>query len=341
MTDPRRRVLVCIPQPFMRAAPGLQTGLEELGLAVRVETPEFAVDSARLRELVRDVEILVVSTEHVTESVLRAGGELQMIVKHGAGVDNIDVAAATRRGIAVVNLPGLNADAVADLTVALVLALARRVVEAVQLVRGGGWGYLLGTELSGKTYGIIGTGLIGRKVLQRVAGFGLSLLGYDVAPDPALAAQLGLRYAPLDEVLATADVISLHVPLVDSTRGLFNRQAFRLMKRGVLLVNVSRGGVVDEDALLEALENGTVGGAALDVFAQEPPRRSRLLELPNVLPTPHIGGSTIETARRLAAACVEVIAAFLRGDRPRSLVNPEVWLMRMGKNLAAERREGG
>jgi len=340
MTAARRRALVCIPRPFMRAAPELPVKLEELGLEVRVETPEFTVEPARLRELVRDAEILVISTERVTESILGEGKGLQVIVKHGAGVDNIDVAAATRRGVAVVNLPGLNADAVADLTVALVLALARRVVEAVQLVRGGGWGYLLGTELSGKTYGIIGTGLIGRKVLQRIAGFGLSTLGYDVAPDPTLVTQ-GLRYAPLDEVLATSDVISLHVPLVDGTRGLLDRRAFHLMKSGVLLVNVSRGGVVDEDALLEALENGTVGGAALDVFAQEPPRRSRLLELPNVLPTPHIGGSTVETARRLAAACVEVVAAFLRGDRPRSLVNPEVWSIRTGQHLPAERREHG
>ncbi len=329
MTSSRPRILVCVREPFLQAAPEIGPNLESLGLEVQIEAPAaFAVEPERLLRLARDADFMIVCLESVTEPVLREASRLRLIVKHGAGVDNIDVEAATRRGICVANLPGLNADAVADLTVGLALALARRIVEAALFVRGGGWDSLLGTELTGKTYGVIGVGRIGRRVVQRIAGFGVTVLGCDIAPDSELAARLGFRYVPLDDLLASSDVISLHVPLKEDTRGFIDRRAFRLMKPGVLLVNVARGGVVDEDALVEALENRVVRGAAVDVFAQEPPGPSRLMDLPNVLPTPHMGGSAIEAAHRLANGCVEAVSAFLNDTPPPSLVNPEAWLYR-------------
>lgn len=213
----------------------------------------------------------------------------------------------------------------ADLTFLLALALLRRLLDAVALVRSGGWGYLLGSELQGKTYGVVGTGRIGREVARRVAACGAQVLGHDIVPDRDDGEVRGLlRYVPLDDLLARSDVVSLHVPLTSATRGLLRARELALMKPGAFLVNVARGGVVDEEALYDSLASGRLGGAALDVFATEPPGASRLLSLPTVLPTPHIGGSTVEVAHRLAHACAEVVGTFLRGGRP-PVVNPEVW----------------
>ena len=285
------------------------TGLKEADLAARLA----------------DADGLVVRSEtRVTVAILDAAKRLQVVGRAGVGVDNIDVPAATARGVYVVNAPLGNIVAAAEHTVALTLALLRRVVDADRSVRASEWtrSKFIGRELRGKTLGLIGVGRVGGEVARRAAAFGMTVIAHDPFATEASARAAGARLVELDELVRTADVISLHVPLTEKTRGLVDAAALTKMKPTAVVVNAARGEVVDLDALAAALEKGTIAGAALDVFAEEPlPADAAIRRAPRTVLTPHIAGSTAEAQTNVAVDVVEQILDVLDGRPARFAVN--------------------
>jgi D-3-phosphoglycerate dehydrogenase / 2-oxoglutarate reductase len=283
------------------------------------------ISQEELTDRIREADAIVVGMEEkITEGVLDAATKLKIITKHGAGVDNIDIPAATKKGIPVVSAAGANSDAVADLTMGLFLSLARTIPFADRSVKEGRWPRLVGIQINGKVLGIIGLGQIGKKVAKRATGFDMKVLSYDVVKDDVFARQCGIAYLPLEEVLAQSDFLSIHIPLNSSTRRLIGEKELRLMKKDSFLVNVSRGSIVDEEALCHALKEGRIRGAALDVFEQEPPGGSPLLKLDNFISTPHMAGYTREALIETGMICVRAIVDVLNGRRPQGVINREV-----------------
>lgn len=267
-------------------------------------------------------------TEKVDRELLAAAPRLRMVANHGVGFDNIDVAAATERGIWVSNTPDVLTDATADMAFALILAAGRRLVEGDRRTRGGQFRFwspqhFLGHEITGKVLGIVGAGRIGRAVAERARGFRMPLLYHNrtrLAPD--LEAGLGLTFAELPELLGRADFVSLHVPLTPETHHLIGANELRLMKPSACLVNTSRGPVVDEAALVDALKRGTLFAAGLDVYENEPALAPGLPQLENVVLAPHIGSATVETRARMASLAAENLLAGLEGRQPPNCLNP-------------------
>ncbi|MHB0875178.1 MAG: phosphoglycerate dehydrogenase [Anaerolineae bacterium] len=294
-------------------------------LAARVETAVRSGLSAEalLAEVAGCDALVVRSSTKVTRAVIEAGPHLQVVGRAGAGVDNVDVAAATEHGVWVVNAPDSNYVAVAEYVFALALALLRRLPWAWDSLRSGQWcrGRFRGAELAGKTMGIIGLGRIGSRVAERASAFGMSVLAYDPFVTPDRAASVKATLVTLDDLLASSDVVTLHVPGTGVTAGLIGERQLARMKPGSYLVNCSRGSVVDEAALLRALDSGHLAGAALDVFAAEPPQGSPLVGHPLVLATPHLAGTTGEAQTNVAMAVAEQVLAVLSGRQPRYPVN--------------------
>ena len=288
----------------------------------RVLTPDAI--GTRLAEELRDADaVLVRSAVQVDAALLTHAEQLRVIGRAGVGVDNIDLEAATKRGIAVMNTPGANAVAVAEHTLALMLALARRVAAADQTTRAGKWEkkQLEGTELRGKTLGIVGLGRIGMEVARRARAFGMNVMAHDPFVAVTSAREVGIVLAPLEEMMAAADYLSLHVGLTPQTEGMINAASLGRMKPGVRLINCARGELVDEAALTAALASGRVAGAALDVFAQEPPKSSPLLTAPNVVLTPHIAGSTREAQEAVGVQIAQQVREYLKRGVIQNAVN--------------------
>lgn len=275
--------------------------------------------------------LITLLTDRVDEALLAAAPGLRGVSNVAVGYDNIDVRACSARRIPVGNTPGVLTETSADFAFALLMALARRVVEADAYVRAGRWktwepGLLLGTDLHGATLGLVGLGAIGVAVARRARGFGMRLFSVHRQPRPELEAELGLTRVDKATLLAESDFISLHVPLNAETRHWLGRAEFAAMKRGALLVNTARGGVVDPTALAEALASGQLGGAALDVTDPEPlPLDSPLRTLPNVLLAPHIASASHATRGRMASMAVDNLLAALEGRVPPHCVNPEIF----------------
>ena len=272
-----------------------------------------------------DYDALVVRSEtRVTEPVIAAGaGRLKVIARAGIGVDNIDLDAATRAGIAVVNAPIGNTVAAAEHTMALMLALARNVPQAYASMKAGQWqrSAFMGIEVRNKTLGIIGLGRVGSEVARRAAAFGMRLVAYDPFVSPDLAARLGVAVMSLEELLPQSDFVTLHTPLTAGTQHLISETRLGMMKPGARLINVARGELVDDDALLAALEGERLAGAALDVFANEPPGDLPVLGHPRLVATPHLGASTEEAQREVAIEAAEQVLAVLDGRPARNTVN--------------------
>ena len=267
----------------------------------------------------------IVAFHPIGPALLDQAPRLRIIAKHGVGVDNIHIAAATERGIVVTTAPSANDQAVADLAMALLLALLRRIPEASGSVKAGRWERFLGAGFAGKTMGILGLGRIGQNVARRAAGFGVELIGADPVWPEEAAREIGIRRVGIRDLLAESDIITLHTPLTPGTEGLIGEREITLMKSGVWIVNTSRGKVVNETAMYEALVSGKVAGYATDVFETEPPAGSPLLSLPNVIGTPHMGTHTRESIRCMGDRVVDAVLGVLRGERPEHVVNPEVW----------------
>ena len=308
--------------------------LHDAGFKVRrVGDEERPLDETKLISIVHreSPEVIITGAEPMSEAVLSASGGLRMIMKHGVGVDNIDLDAAACRGIAVANAPGTNAEAVADLTFGFILSLLRRICPANASTRSGSWERYMGHELGSMTIGVVGTGRIGAIVARRAHAFGASLLGYDVIENEELKSDCGLRYVPLDELLRQADIVTLHAPLTPRTVQMIGKTQLESMKPSALLVNCARGELVDEGALYECLLAGDIAGAAVDVFATEPPRDSPLLKLNTVLATPHIGAYTYEAMEAMDRLCAETIVdVLIRRETPPNVLNTEALAARDG-----------
>ncbi|MBI5502528.1 MAG: phosphoglycerate dehydrogenase [Deltaproteobacteria bacterium] len=299
-------------------------GVEILRAAHFDVTVKTGLKGPELAAALRGVHALVVrSATKVTPEALAGADSLQVIGRAGIGVDNVDVPAASRKGVVVMNTPGGNAVTAAEHAIALLCALARRIPQATASVKAGKWekGKFKGVELADKTLGVIGLGNIGRIVADRGHGLRMRVVGHDPFLAPEAAAKLGVPLVSLDELLARADAVTIHVPLTPETRGLLGADRLRRMKPGALLVNAARGGIVDEAALHEALAAGRLGGAALDVFATEPPGQSPLLALDNVIASPHLGASTEEAQERVSVEIAEQVVAFLLRGELRNAVN--------------------
>uniref|UniRef100_A0A8C0HT46 D-3-phosphoglycerate dehydrogenase n=1 Tax=Balaenoptera musculus TaxID=9771 RepID=A0A8C0HT46_BALMU len=255
----------------------------------------------------QDCEGLIVrSGTKVTSDVINATKKLQVVGRAGTGVDNVDLEAATRKGILVMNTPSGNSLSAAELTCGMIMCLARQIPQATASMKNGKWERkkFMGTELNGKILGILGLGRIGREVATRMQSFGMKTIGYDPIISPEVSASFGVQQVPLEEIWPLCDFITVHTPLLPSTTGLLNDSTFAQCKKGVRVVNCARGGIVDEGALLRALQSGQCAGAALDVFAEEPPRNRALVDHENVISCPHLGASTKEAQSR----CGEEIA---------------------------------
>ena len=308
-----------------------ESGLHALHSDDRFEVVRIDDSSeAAFRDVLRRSHGLIVrSATKVRSDLLAEAPALRVIGRAGVGVDNIDLAAATERGIAVLNAPAGNTVSAVELTLALILALARRVSEADASMREGAWqrSRFKGVELRGRTLGLVGAGRIGGEVARRCQAFGMRVVAFDPYLTSERAEDLGVERAEdLDAVLERADVLSLHVPLTDATRGMIDARALERMKKNAFLVNVARGGIVDESALAEALRSGRLAGAALDVFEREPlEEESALRAAPNIVLTPHLGASTSEAQERVATEVSEgVRAALAEGDLGRALNAPAI-----------------
>lgn len=257
------------------------------------------------------------------KAVLDGAPDLRMVCISGTGVEDVDVGEATARGIAVANVPGPSNRAVAEHCLALLFAVARAVPAQDRAIRRGEWKAVQGIELGGKTLGIVGVSGISSELAPLARALGMDVISWSRNNDPARAAAIGARAVPLDELLAKADVISLHVRLNDTTRGMIGAEQFARMKRGAIVINTARGGVIDEPAMLHALRDGQLGGAGLDVFAQEPlPAGHPLLTMDNVVMTPVSAWNTVDAANRMINQSIENVVRFLAGS-PVNVVNPK------------------
>ncbi|MBM7772757.1 D-3-phosphoglycerate dehydrogenase [Actinokineospora baliensis] len=267
--------------------------------------------------------LLVRSATQVDAEVLKATDTLKVVARAGVGLDNVDVPSATDRGVLVVNAPTSNIVSAAEHAVALLLAVARQIPAAHQTLQEGQWkrSAFSGVELLGKTVGVVGLGKIGQLFAQRLAAFGTTLIAYDPYASAARAAQLGIELVELDELLARADVISVHLPKTPETKGLINAEALAKTKKGVLIVNAARGGLIDEQALVDAVRSGQVGGAGVDVFTKEPTTESVLFGVPGIIVTPHLGASTGEAQDRAGTDVAHSVRLALRGDFVPDAVN--------------------
>lgn len=315
---------VLITTAFLSAGDEVDLMLRDAGYTTR-HVPDLADRPVAERQtLLAGARAVIAGTQPLTGEDLAHANALQLIVRTGVGYDSVDVAAATALGVPVCITAGANRQAVAEHVFALMLGVARRVPENIANLAAGSWQQLTGRELRGSTLGILGLGSIGKAVAQIAKGFGMSVVAYDPYFDEAFATANGVRRAELDEVLATADFVTLHLFLDDSTRNLLDADRLQLMKRDAVLVNTSRGGIVDETALVEAVRGGVIGGAALDVFAEEPlPAASPLLHTPGILATTHVAGATREARGESGRMAAANVIAVLGGAQAEYVVNPE------------------
>lgn len=296
--------------------------LQAAGIEVDVRS---GLKPPEVREALREADgIIIRSGTTLTSEILKDQPRVKAIVRAGVGVDNIDLPAATREGIVVMNTPAGNTTSTAEHTIAMLLALSRNIGPAAASMKAGKWDRksFTGTQLAGKTLAIVGLGRIGMSVARRAIGLEMKVIGYDPFLSAEKAAEQGIEvFRNVDDIVTRCDFLTVHTPLTEETRGVINAARIASMRKGVRILNCARGGIVDETALADALESGHVAGAALDVFEKEPPGENRLLKLPNVLATPHLGASTDEAQELVAVEAAEIISGFLLRSEVRHAVN--------------------
>ncbi len=264
------------------------------------------------------------SATKVTAAILENPGSLKIIGRAGVGVDNIDVKAAAAKNVLVINTPQGNAAAAAEMAIGLMFALARKIPQAAETMRQGIWEKkkFMGVEIAGKTLGVVGLGNIGRQAAERGVGLKMSVIGYDPLVKSETGLPAGVKLASLDDIITKSDFVTLHVPLTPETKDLFNAATFARMKKGSYLINCARGGIVNEEAVLEALKSGQLAGAALDVFGKEPPEPAPLFAHENLIASPHLGASTREAQEKVAIELAEVFVGYLKDGIVRNAVKP-------------------
>jgi D-3-phosphoglycerate dehydrogenase len=278
--------------------------------------------ASELHELIRSADAAVAGVEVFDQPALAEAASLRIVSRLGVGLDNVDLAEARARGIDVVNVPGGNAEAVAELALGFILSLLRRLPEMNEAARAGRWDRYVGRELAGTRIGLLGFGAIARLLSARLSGFDVTIKAYDPYADSAHAAALGVALVPLEDAVADVDIVSVHVPHLPATHHLVNDELITRMSEGTLLINTSRGGLVDEAALVRGLESGRIGGAGLDVFAHEPvDPRNPLFAHSGVVTAPHAGADTVEAYDRIGWATAEAIVDVFSGRRPANLAN--------------------
>ena len=324
MSKPKVFVTQNIPQA------GLDLLMKEC--EVFVNTEDRVLSKAEIMEQLKGMDgMLCLLTDEIDGEIMDAEPNLKVISNYAVGFNNINVDEATKRGIPVTNTPGVLTETTADFAWTLLMGIARRLVEADKFTRAGkfkGWRprMLLGSDIYGKTIGIVGMGRIGQAMARRAKGFNMNILYYDeYRPDAKLEKELGITYVPFDELLQKSDYVSIHVPLMESTHHLIGERELKLMKKTAYLINSARGPIVDEKALVKALQEKEIAGAGLDVFEDEPELAPGLAELDNVVIAPHIASATIETRSKMATMAAEGCLSVLKGEKPVNLVNEEVW----------------
>ena len=304
--------------------------LAESGIERLRDVPEFDVEvntsltTEEFRQIIKEYDALVIrSATKVTADVIEVADRLKVIARAGIGLDNVDIAAASKRGIVVMNTPEGNVITTAEHAVAMLLAVTRNIPQASMSTKSGKWEKkrFRGREVFNKVLGVIGIGRIGRVVAERAKGLRMHVIAYDPYISSELVNKLGVEGVSLDELYARADYITVHTPMTQETRSLINAEAFKKMKKGVFIINCARGGIVNEEALYEAIQSGIVAGAALDVFSQEPPKGSPLLTLDQVVATPHLGASTDEAQENVAIAVADQVVDYFLNGTIRNAVN--------------------
>jgi len=310
--------IICTSPTFGQYSRKAVEMLEKEGYElVRIPAEEWK-DPAKLINHVKDAQGWISGVSKCTREILDNAPLLKVVTKHGTGVDNIDLEAAKEKNVVVANAPGLNANAVADLAFAFMLSLARKIPYSDKFVREGKWKPIMGIELKGKTLGVIGMGAIGKGLIRKASSFDMNFVAFDLVRDEEFINKYNVRMLKdFKEVLKEADFISLHVPLTNETRNMIGTEEFKLMKKTAYIINCARGGVIDEAALFDALTTGEIAGAALDVFASEPPSVDNpLLTLENVIVAPHMGAYTEESMAEISEVCAENVIRVLKGQEP-------------------------
>jgi len=313
-----RPKIICTSPTFGKYSAKAIEMLESEGYELIRIPMEDAKNPTKLITYVEDAQGWIVGHSKVTREILEKAPMLKIATKHGTGIDNFDLDAAKEKNVVIANAPGLNANAVSDLAFSFMLALARKIPYSDKAVRSGKWQPIMGIELKGKTLGVIGMGAIGKGLIKKANSFDMNFVAFDIQKDEEFIKKYNVRMlTDYREVLKEADFISLHVPLNEKTKGMVGDKEFKLMKNTALIINTSRGGVIDEAALLDALKNNEIAGAALDVFASEPPSLDNpLLALDNVIFAPHMGAYTEEAMAEISEVCAENVIRVLKGQEP-------------------------
>jgi phosphoglycerate dehydrogenase-like enzyme len=310
--------LLVTPTSYGKNDPRLKTELEAVVGEVIYNLTGKPLSSAQVAALLPGIDGYIAGLDEIDTSALQNANQLKVIARYGVGVDKVDLEAAKRMGITVTNTPGANSVSVAELALGLMLALARQILPGDAAVHQGKWPRLNGISLEGKTVGIVGLGAIGRQLARRLGGFDCRILAFDPCPDTAFAENNRIELCTLPDLLLRSDFVSLHMSLLADTRGMVDSIFLEKMKKGSFLINTSRGEVIDEDALLDALQSGHLHGAALDAFTNEPPDpTSPLLALPNVIGTPHLGAQTDGATSNMGWMVMNDCLAVLKGQEPR------------------------
>jgi D-3-phosphoglycerate dehydrogenase len=317
MTNLQQCCVLVTPTSFGRDDPRLRAELEAVVGKVLYNPTGRPLPSEALCELLPGCHGYIAGLDTIDRAALSAADRLKVIARYGAGVDRVDLEAARERGIVVTNTPSANAVSVAELTIGLMISLARSIPAASAATKAGEWPRLNGVALEGKVVGLLGLGAIGRQVARRLQAFDCQIAAYDPQADAGFARSHAVHLWPVDEVIAQADFLSLHVPALPSTRGMVDAHFLAKMKRGAFLINTARGELIDEEALVAALVRGHLRGAALDAFSSEPPDpSSHLLALPNVIATPHTGAHTDGATNAMGWGALRDCLAVLRGEAP-------------------------
>jgi D-3-phosphoglycerate dehydrogenase len=299
--------------------------LQETGYSVTMMRPEDAAKTDQLMAALPGHDAMIAGAEPITPAVIAAADRLKVISRTGIGVENVDLPAATKKGIVVCNTPGANHDAVADFVLTLMLELARRAWYGYGVMRAGKWGPYAGIELPGKTLGIVGFGRIGKEVARRAHGFRMEILANDIVQDHDFARQFGVTFVSLEELLHRSDFVTLNCFQSAENVGMINKRTIALMKPTASIINTARGGLINEPDLLDALQTKRIAGAALDVFSKEPTYDTPFARLDNCIVTPHQAGYAAEALERQGIMAVTNAVDVLEGRRPMGVVNPEVY----------------
>jgi D-3-phosphoglycerate dehydrogenase len=313
--------ILITPRSFASSSDKAIKMLTARGYEIKRNNTDQPYKKEEMLNLIKDIDGIIIGIDELSAEIIERADKLKVISKYGTGLDNIDIHMATNKNIIVTNTPQANVDAVADLAFGLILGLARRIPEADQKTKSGKWEKIIGKSVWEKTLGIIGIGKIGKQVVKRARGFQMNILVFDLIKDKKFASRYGIKYVNLEKLLQKSDYITIHLPLNDVTRGMISYKELGKIKKEAFLINTSRGGIVNEQALYKALRNNQLKGAALDVYSNEPPVESPLKELDNVIMTPHIGAYTEEAIENMGMQAAQNLIDVLEGRKPKNRVN--------------------